>query len=429
MNYSSPVVIENGETYIPVGETFAKMGGSVSWDAMFRLVHVKYNNKTIVIKADSTDVSIDGQLFKQKMPFQIKNGRAYMPLSFVAEYLGFMVRTENDSKGIRAFISDPTTVFKYISKKTWVSTASNTIGGHHYFISDKQELVDIYLDEDNLIKDVFPRDNKERISEKIKYYKDYNKLETFSFDGKQYVLNMGFPDKDYVYKKYDNRTIINNIPTQGGIYGFAKYQNRMRQFYFDKTGKSTAFGTDDESGYLLEKDGYFVFGKPLGHDAGALQKYMFVDKDILLVLNHGGYKVDEKILRYKLYKPMILELESDMAQVVMGGIQSQGSNYCGLYFEFFGIKDSDKKTNWYTVDLPAGNTAEIKQAVLKDQKVIYLALSGKMRYLGYVDNLNNQSDYLVLPEWPQDIRIINCGVDYYLMWRDGVKIYVSEIVF
>lgn len=429
MNCSNPVVIENGETFIPVGETFAKMGGSVSWDAMFHLVNINYNNKTIIMKADSTDVSIDGQLFQYKTPFRIKDGRAYMALSFVADYLGLMIRTENDSTGIRAFISNPTTVFKYISNKTWVSTASNISGEHYYFVSDKPALVDLYLDKDNLIKDILPFDNKEITSEKIKYYPDYNKLESFSFDGSQYILNMGFPDKDYVYKKYENRTTINNISTQGGIYSFAKYQNRMRQFYFDKSGKSTAVGTDDEIGYLLEKDGYFVFGKPLGHNDGVLQKYMFADKDMLLTLNHGGYKVEEKLLRYKLYKPLVLELESDEAQVVMGGIQSQGSSYCGLYFEFFGLKEADKKANWFAVDFPAGNTAEIKQAVLKDQKVIFLASSGKIRYLGYVDNSNNQSDYQALPEWAQDIRIINGGGNYYLMWRDGVKIYVSEIVF
>lgn len=105
----APPVILRGRTLIPARAFFEAAGAQVEWDNQQRLVTVKYNQRVVEIKIDSTEARVDGQVKKLEVPALILDhdkdgtGSTMVPLRFVSEGLGSEVVWINDTRTANIF--------------------------------------------------------------------------------------------------------------------------------------------------------------------------------------------------------------------------------------------------------------------------------------------------------------------------------------
>ncbi|MFZ5596145.1 MAG: stalk domain-containing protein [Bacillota bacterium] len=91
-----PYVIPPGVTMVPVRGLFENMGATVGWDGSRGTVTVNMGSVNIVMPVGSRSVSVNGKDVSIPAAVEIKNGRTYIPLRFVAESLGARVEWDEN---------------------------------------------------------------------------------------------------------------------------------------------------------------------------------------------------------------------------------------------------------------------------------------------------------------------------------------------
>lgn len=89
--FDVPPRILNGRTLIPVRSIFESLGAEVLWEESTETVSILKGSKTIKLKAESNWVYVDGKQVEIDIPVSIINGRAMVPVRFIAEELEFKV--------------------------------------------------------------------------------------------------------------------------------------------------------------------------------------------------------------------------------------------------------------------------------------------------------------------------------------------------
>jgi len=100
-------VIENGRTLVPVRAIFEALGAVVTWNANTRTAIGVKDTRTINIKIDSADATVNDIHKKLDVPARIKQNRTFIPLRFVAESLGAIVSWDGETRTVK--ISDNNT--------------------------------------------------------------------------------------------------------------------------------------------------------------------------------------------------------------------------------------------------------------------------------------------------------------------------------
>jgi len=93
----SPYVAPPGVTMVPVRGVFEKVGADVSWDDFSQTVTVRMKSAVVVLKVGSSSGKVNGRTVQMVRPAEIKDGRTYIPLRFVAENLGGQVTWDQNS--------------------------------------------------------------------------------------------------------------------------------------------------------------------------------------------------------------------------------------------------------------------------------------------------------------------------------------------
>lgn len=95
-----PPVIINDRTLAPVRVISENLGAEVYWDNDNRLVQIKTNTKTIILKIDDKKALVNGQEILLDVPATIINNRTMVPLRFLGETLGAEVKWDNDLRRV-----------------------------------------------------------------------------------------------------------------------------------------------------------------------------------------------------------------------------------------------------------------------------------------------------------------------------------------
>lgn len=83
--------VANSRTYVPIRALAEAFSADVNWDNDARTVTIVRGDKTIVMNADNATYTVNGEEATMDVTPEIKDGRTYVPVRFVAEALGFTV--------------------------------------------------------------------------------------------------------------------------------------------------------------------------------------------------------------------------------------------------------------------------------------------------------------------------------------------------
>jgi hypothetical protein len=97
--------IKEGRTLVPVRFISESLGAKVEWIASLGLIRIKKNNLTITLKENTkmaiiNNLGISDTMKILDIPVHLYNGRAYVPVRFIAETLGATVEWDNNSRAI-----------------------------------------------------------------------------------------------------------------------------------------------------------------------------------------------------------------------------------------------------------------------------------------------------------------------------------------
>ena len=87
--FNDPPIIDSGTTLVAVAYVSLALGVPISWKAETREVYI--DGGEIIMKIGSKDAKIGGKTVKLPTAPFISNGRTYVPLRFISEYMGCTV--------------------------------------------------------------------------------------------------------------------------------------------------------------------------------------------------------------------------------------------------------------------------------------------------------------------------------------------------
>ena len=93
-------IIKDGRTVLPIKLVAATLGAEVSWDQAAQAVTIQSEDTTIVLTIGKTTASVDGEAVELAVPAFIENGRTYLPVRFVSEYLGANVAWDDATRTV-----------------------------------------------------------------------------------------------------------------------------------------------------------------------------------------------------------------------------------------------------------------------------------------------------------------------------------------
>ncbi len=92
-----PMII-SGRTMIPITAMIQEMGGTVGWDGATRKVTITARGKVLEMWLDQKTIKVNGASVEMDVAPVAKNGRTYVPVSFVANNLNAKVSWLNSTK-------------------------------------------------------------------------------------------------------------------------------------------------------------------------------------------------------------------------------------------------------------------------------------------------------------------------------------------
>lgn len=93
-----PPVIENDRTLVPIKVIAEYYGFDVDWNEQTREVTLKNSENTVKLTIDSNSYSVNGEEKQLDSPAVIRNGRTILPIRAVAEGMGKQVSWDNEKK-------------------------------------------------------------------------------------------------------------------------------------------------------------------------------------------------------------------------------------------------------------------------------------------------------------------------------------------
>jgi len=109
LTFDVPPVMENGRVLVPFRAIGEALGGKVNWDAATQTITLTLRETTVKLKIGDKKAYVNEKEVTLDVPAQIKNGRTFVPLRFVAEALGAEVKWDGVTRTIA--ISSPSEGF------------------------------------------------------------------------------------------------------------------------------------------------------------------------------------------------------------------------------------------------------------------------------------------------------------------------------
>lgn len=99
VNTDVPPVLEDGQTLVPIRALSEGMGYAVVWDESAQTVTIT-GDRVIILTVGRREALVDGEARSIDVPPVIRNGRALVPIRFVAEGMGLDVAWDPDSRTV-----------------------------------------------------------------------------------------------------------------------------------------------------------------------------------------------------------------------------------------------------------------------------------------------------------------------------------------
>ncbi len=106
VKFDTPPVIKSGRTLIPVKALSEAFGAEVKWISAERKVLITKDNTEIVLQLDNNKIYVNGVESKIDVPACSINGRTVVPIKFIVEKMGLLVKWDSDSQVVE--IENPT---------------------------------------------------------------------------------------------------------------------------------------------------------------------------------------------------------------------------------------------------------------------------------------------------------------------------------
>lgn len=147
--------IKNDRTLLPIRFISEKLGYDVKWDEAQRKVSISNSNNLIEMTIDSTKLNVNGQVNNMDVAPIIKDDRTFVPLRFVAQYMGLgvdwdaktytvILTSNSDSK----YISEISALLSNLNSKT------EELKKYFYEDASKYNRAEIEAKFDNLISEI-----------------------------------------------------------------------------------------------------------------------------------------------------------------------------------------------------------------------------------------------------------------------------------
>lgn len=99
----TPPVILSGNTLVPIRVISENLGAAVTWDNATRTATLIKDGVTIKLTIDQRYALVDGNKVPITWPVTIYNSRTLVPIRFIAENLGCVVKWDNQAQKVKIF--------------------------------------------------------------------------------------------------------------------------------------------------------------------------------------------------------------------------------------------------------------------------------------------------------------------------------------
>ncbi|WP_242835267.1 copper amine oxidase N-terminal domain-containing protein [Ruminiclostridium papyrosolvens] len=106
VKFDTPPVIKSGRTLIPVKALSEAFGAEVKWISAERKVVITKDSTEIVLQLDNNKIYVNGVESTIDVPACSINGRTVVPIKFIVEKMGLLVKWDSDSQVVE--IENPT---------------------------------------------------------------------------------------------------------------------------------------------------------------------------------------------------------------------------------------------------------------------------------------------------------------------------------
>ena len=101
-----PPIQFDGAVVVPAREVFSVTGATVEWRPSEQSVYVHNETSLIVLKINSNEAWVDGEIKYLNMPAKLINDKVMIPVRFISEALGYTVDWSQTERTIRIKTSD-----------------------------------------------------------------------------------------------------------------------------------------------------------------------------------------------------------------------------------------------------------------------------------------------------------------------------------
>lgn len=91
LGFSTPPIIENGRTLVPMRFLFEQMGADVEWDQETQTATATMNNTAVAFSINDTSAEVNGTAATMDVPARLINDKTMVPLRFLSEEMGYTV--------------------------------------------------------------------------------------------------------------------------------------------------------------------------------------------------------------------------------------------------------------------------------------------------------------------------------------------------
>ena len=100
LSFTTPPMIENDRTLVPMRFLFEQMGADVDWDNATQTAIVKKQGDTISFSINDTEAKVNNTVKTMDVPARLINDKTMIPLRFLSEELGYSVQWDGETRTV-----------------------------------------------------------------------------------------------------------------------------------------------------------------------------------------------------------------------------------------------------------------------------------------------------------------------------------------
>lgn len=442
LNMKKPIYIEEGRTFIPMGDFFKAVGVQYEWREILNRATAYYGDTTVIFEPGETHAYINAQKTELERGAKRMNGEVYIPLRFFSEQLGFLVDYTEGKKGkfisITSRISGDTNkegmvqIPKVIPKKDIEVDPNEITNDYHKWQANDQAYM--VGSDGNLIKALslgkeieiqyIDKATGEATKKQQSMNKRFSYLDDVAVENNEFVIKANVPEQKANHIGIGSPINNNDLRRYNTYYGnYRLYQSdeAYESVTVNSKGEITGAGSDTLGGNVLEVEGTTSVEKAWAKANNG--SYLFTSNDHILIVDKN-YK-----LRYD-YKANKTVHQSKVA--------TNGERFLALQV----VRENGKTNRIYSTVLDQNeqvikhynllknfdeNLVKINSVLAQGDTVHFIVDAGATTYLGSYNLNTNDCSIDVIPGGVNFKQIIPGTNNAYLFGQDADNYYYLPV--